>query len=75
MRAISLYCDLVAASVLKGLESNLEQNGVDIGESKDLTENIINEEISDVNISNEVKENDAQIQLETLNEDDLIKEK
>ena len=75
LRAISLYCDLVAASVLKGLESNLEQNGVDIGESKDLTENIINEEISDVNISNEVKENDAQIQLETLNEDDLIKEK
>ncbi len=75
LRAISLYCDLVAASVLKGLESNLEQNGVDIGESKDLTENIINEEISDVNISNEVKENDVQIQLETLNEDDPIKEK
>ncbi len=38
LRAISLYCDLVAASVLKGLESNLEQSGVDIGESEDLIE-------------------------------------
>ena len=38
MRAISLYCDLVAASVLKGLESNLEQSGVDIGEAEDLIE-------------------------------------
>ena len=32
LRAISLYCDLIAASVLKGLESNLEESGVDIGE-------------------------------------------
>ena len=38
LRAISLYCDLVAASVLKGLESNLEQNGVDIGEAEHLIE-------------------------------------
>ncbi len=55
LRAISLYCDLVAASVLKGLESNLEQSGVDIGEAEDLieekiipntpTEEVIQEEI------------------------------
>ena len=38
LRAISLYCDLVAASVLKGMESNLEESGVDIGASKDLLE-------------------------------------
>ena len=38
LRAISLYCDLVAASVLKGLESNLELNGVDIGASETLNE-------------------------------------
>ena len=38
LRAISLYCDLVAASVLKGLESNLEQSGVDIGNSQELVE-------------------------------------
>ena len=38
LRAISLYCDLIAASVLKGLESNLEESGVDIGESQDLAE-------------------------------------
>ena len=38
LRAISLYCDLIAASVLKGLESNLEESGVDIGESQILAE-------------------------------------
>ena len=38
LRAISLYCDLIAASVLKGLESNLEESGVDIGEYQDLAE-------------------------------------
>ena len=38
LRAISLYCDLIAASVLKGLESNLEKSGVDIGESQVLAE-------------------------------------
>ena len=46
LRAISLYCDLVAASVLKGLESNLEQSGVDIGEAEDLVERKIIEEAS-----------------------------
>jgi small subunit ribosomal protein S2 len=38
LRAISLYCDLVAASVLKGLESNLESSGIDIGASETLNE-------------------------------------
>merc|ERR1711988_203070 len=38
LRAISLYCDLIAASVLKGLETNLEETGVDIGEKPDLGE-------------------------------------
>ena len=38
LRAISLYCDLIAASVLKGLESNLEESGVDIGESQVIDE-------------------------------------
>merc|ERR1711935_599407 len=38
LRAISLYCDLVAASVLTGLESNLELSGVDIGASETLNE-------------------------------------
>ena len=38
LRAISLYCDLIASSVLKGLESNLEESGVDIGESQVLAE-------------------------------------
>ena len=56
LRAISLYCDLVAASVLKGLESNLEQSGVDIGEAEDLIEekiiqNTPNETVSEEDVS------------------------
>jgi len=58
LRAISLYCDLVAASVLKGLESNLEQSGVDIGEAEDLIEekiiqNTPNEIVSSGEVSTE----------------------
>ena len=55
LRAISLYCDLVAASVLKGLESNLEQSGVDIGEAEDLIEEkIIQNSPNDIVSSEEV---------------------
>ena len=46
LRAISLYCDLIAASVLKGLESNLEESGVDIGESQVLAEEKIMDDAS-----------------------------
>ena len=54
LRAISLYCDLVAASVLKGLESNLEQSGVDIGEAEDLIEEKIIQNPNDIVSSEEV---------------------
>ena len=47
LRAISLYCDLVASSVLKGLESNLEQSGVDIGDAEELLDENISENIID----------------------------
>ena len=53
LRAISLYCDLVAASVLKGLESNLEQSGVDIGEAEDLVERKIIEEVATEEVATE----------------------
>ena len=53
LRAISLYCDLVAASVLKGLESNLEESGIDIGESQNLVEEKI---IDDVPVEDTVNE-------------------
>ena len=53
LRAISLYCDLVAASVLKGLESNLEQSGVDIGEADDLIEKKINQNTPNEIVSSE----------------------
>ena len=51
LRAISLYCDLVAASILKGLESNLEQSGVDVGESEVITEESLIQEIDQNNIA------------------------
>ncbi len=60
LRAISLYCDLVAASVLKGLESNLEQSGVDIGEAEDLIEEkIIQNTRKDIVSSGEVSTEEA----------------
>ena len=58
-RAISLYCDLVGSSILQGLESNLEQSGIDIGAS----ENLMEENLDNINnykqeqiIDNENKE-------------------
>ena len=63
LRAISLYCDLVAASVLKGLESNLELSGVDIGSSETLTE-------EKVMVENEtLTEEKVLVENETLLED------
>jgi small subunit ribosomal protein S2 len=35
LRAIELYCDLVAGSVLDGLQAELMASGVDVGESED----------------------------------------
>ncbi len=54
LRAISLYCDLIAASVLKGLESNLEDSGVDIGEAQGLKEEMIEDSL----IENSTEKND-----------------
>jgi small subunit ribosomal protein S2 len=63
LRAISLYCDLVAASVLKGLESNLEQSGVDIGEAEDLIEEkIIQNTPNDIVSSEEVSSEEVSIE-------------
>ena len=68
MGALSLYCDLVAASILKGLESNLEQSGIDVGESEIIAEESLVQEIDQVNISDEMSDvpialddNDAEI--------------
>jgi small subunit ribosomal protein S2 len=66
LRAISLYCDLIAASVLKGLETNLEESGVDIGETKDLAE----EKIID-DFSNEVNVHEVIVSEGTENKDNI----
>ena len=85
LRAISLYCDLIAASVLKGLESNLEESGVDIGESEDLGEekiiedtlikntaekNVISEDISDNESINTNTSSEEVINEENSNKND-----
>ena len=85
LRAISLYCDLIAASVLKGLESNLEDSGVDIGESQDLGEekiiedtlientaekNVIVEDNADNEIINEITFSEKVINEENSNKND-----
>ena len=54
LRAISLYCDLVAASVLKGLESNLEQSGIDVGESEIIVGEGLVQGVDSDNISEDV---------------------
>jgi len=56
LRAISLYCDLVASSVLKGLESNLEQDGIDIGEAENLIEEKVTDVVTEEMTTNEVTE-------------------
>ena len=70
LRAISLYCDLIAASVLKGLESNLEESGLDIGESQVLGEEKI---ISDASVENIIHKDsiieETPISEETTNEE------
>ena len=69
LRAISLYCDLVAASVLKGLESNLEQSGIDIGETKDISEKNITDNILIKEDQVENPSNDDTVSEEIVTED------
>ena len=72
LRAISLYCDLVAASVLKGLESNLEQSGVDIGEADDLVERKIIGEVSTEEVSKE-EVSTEEISTEEVSTEEVLK--
>ena len=72
LRAISLYCDLVAASVLKGLESNLEQSGVDIGESEVIVEEKVTQNINSDSIPEVVS--DELVALDGNNADNVVKD-
>ena len=77
LRAISLYCDLIAASVLKGLESNLEESGVDIGESQVLAEEKIMDDapIEDHSDDNAVVEETSSNEKVTNEESSTNKDK
>ena len=72
LRAISLYCDLVAASVLKGLESNLEQSGVDIGESEVIVEENVSQKIDTDKIPEVVST--EPVNLNSNNADNVVKD-
>ena len=45
MRAVNLYCDLVASSVLDGLQAELMSSGADVGESTELPSEIPSEAV------------------------------
>ena len=77
LRAISLYCDLIAASVLKGLESNLEESGVDIGESQVLAEEKIMDDapIEDHSDDNAVDEETSSNEKVTNEESSINEDK
>ena len=74
LRAISLYCDLIAASVLKGLETNLEESGVDIGETKDLAEEKIIDDFSNEDNVHEVIVSEGTENNENINLSSSTKE-
>ncbi|MFV0430777.1 MAG: 30S ribosomal protein S2 [Alphaproteobacteria bacterium] len=44
IRAISLYCDLLAGSVLSGIQEEIVEKGGDIGEAEDVSEAALSEE-------------------------------
>ncbi|MBY0501409.1 MAG: 30S ribosomal protein S2 [Alphaproteobacteria bacterium] len=46
-RAIELYCTLVSASVLDGLQAEMQSAGVDIGEAEDVTVTVEDEPLID----------------------------
>ena len=51
MRAIHLYCDLVAGAVLDGLQAELAASGVDIGASAEITEAEITTDIPEQQVA------------------------
>ena len=63
VRSISLYCDLVGSAILSGMEENLAESGVDIGNS----EVIVDEDIP-IDKEIEIIENDDE--KETSENDD-----
>ena len=63
VRSISLYCDLIGSSILSGMEENLSESGVDIGNA-DL--NVV-ENLPDDNEIEAIKESDQRETDETGN--------
>ena len=51
IRAVKLYCDLVAGSVLDGIQAELSAAGVDIGSSEEVASEGISEDLDEEEIS------------------------
>ena len=61
VRSISLYCDLVGATILSGMEENLTETGVDLGNA----ENVVEEKIPD---DQQLKETSDDLQTNNKND-------
>jgi small subunit ribosomal protein S2 len=55
-RAIELYCTLVSASVLDGLQAEMQSAGVDIGEAEEVTVTVEDEPLVDTEIITAITE-------------------
>ena len=69
VRSISLYCDLIGSAILSGMEENLTESGVDIGNSES---NVV-EDLPDDNEIEAMHESDQGGTSETENDKNLDK--
>ena len=67
MRSISLYCDLIGSAILSGMEENLAEAGVDIGDADDNSE----EEIPSDQEIEAIPDNDKKLVDENENNNNL----
>ena len=66
VRSISLYCDLIGSAILSGMEENLAESGVDIGNSdanidEDIPSDKEIEKIQDYDVKESVENDDDEI--------------
>ena len=67
VRSISLYCDLIASAILSGMEENLSESGVDIGN----TEVNADEEIPSDQEIEKIQDADEKVTNENENNENL----
>ncbi len=68
VRSISLYCDLVGASILSGLEENITKSGIDLGKQEDPGQENIENLVENNNQESFTRTSDLQQKIETPKE-------